>query len=208
MIDLFETPKVNLTKLTNHSGGAEGSDTYWEKIGEEFGVKTNAYSYKTKYHQSPNKVEISDEDYEDGVKEIKRANIILNRYKIDKFMNLLARNWAQVKYSNQVFAIGQIVNPGQKGSRGYASRAKYQSVDGGTGWAISMSIQNKKDIYVYDQIKLKWFRWSYLSMSFIELEETPKIKTQNFAGIGTRQINSSGIKAIKDVYLKTFNVLT
>jgi len=204
MIDLFETPKIDLTKLTNHSGGAEGADTYWEKIGEEFGVKTNAYSYKTKYHQSPNKVEISDEDYEDGVKEIKRANIILNRYKIDKFMNLLARNWAQVKYSNQVFAIGQIVNPGQKGSRGYASCAKYQSVDGGTGWAISMSIQNKKDIYVYDQIKLKWFRWSYLSMSFIELEETPKIKTQNFAGIGTRQINEAGIKAIREVYETTF----
>jgi len=119
-------------------------------------------------------------------------------------MNLLARNWAQVKYSNQVFAIGQIVNPGQKGSRGYASRAKYQSVDGGTGWAISMSIQNKKDIYVYDQIKLKWFRWSYLSMGFIELEETPKIKTQNFAGIGTRQINEAGIRAIREVYETTF----
>jgi len=204
MIDLFETPKIDLTDITCHSGGAEGSDTYFEIIGSKYGVKTNAYSYKTNYHQSPNKVEISDEDYEDGVKEIKRANIILNRYKIDKFMNLLARNWAQVKYSNQVFAIGQIVNPGQKGSRGYASRAKYQSVDGGTGWAISMSIQNKKDIYVYDQIKLKWFRWSYLSMSFIELEETPKIKTQNFAGIGTRQINEAGINAIREVYETTF----
>ena len=36
MIDLFETPKIDLTKLINHSGGAEGSDTYWEKIGEEY----------------------------------------------------------------------------------------------------------------------------------------------------------------------------
>jgi hypothetical protein len=204
MIDLFEIPKIDLTKLTNHSGGAEGSDTYWEKIGEEFGVKTNAYSYKTKYHKSPNKVEISDEDYEDGVKEIKRANIILNRYKIDKFMNLLARNWAQVKYSNQVFAIGQIVNPGQKGSRGYASRAKHQSVDGGTGYAVQMSINNNKDVYVFDQVKEKWFRWSANSMTFIELKSCPKIAVQNFAGVGTRQINEAGIRAIREVYETTF----
>ena len=41
-------------------------------------------------------------------------------------------------------------------------------------------------------------------MSFIKLDETPKIKTQNFAGIGTREITSDSIEAIKDVYKKTF----
>lgn len=205
MIDLFETPKIDLTKLVCHSGGAEGSDTYWEEIGEEFGVKTKAYSYKTKYHQSPNKVEISDDDYNDGVKEIKRANIALNRYKIDKFMNLLARNWAQVKYSKQVFAIGQIVNSGEKGSRGYSSKSKYQSVDGGTGWAVQIAIDNLKEVYVFEQIKKKWFRWSYTSMSFVETT-CPKIIAQDFAGIGTRKINQDGINAIKDVYKKTFNL--
>ena len=120
-------------------------------------------------------------------------------------MNLLARNWAQVKYSNQVFAIGQIVNPGQKGSRGYASRAKHQSVDGGTGWAVQMAIDNLKEVYVFEQIKKKWFRWSYTSMSFVETT-CPKIIAQNFAGIGTREINQDGINAIKDVYKKTFNL--
>jgi hypothetical protein len=202
---IFDITKPDLTNITCHSGGAEGSDTYWEKIGEEFGVKTKAYSYKTKYHKSTNKFEISDSDYHEGIIEIKKANLILGRYNTHKYMNLLARNWAQVKYSSQIFAIGQIVNPGQKGSRGYDSRSKYQSVDGGTGWAISMSINNKKDIYVYDQIKLKWLRWSYSSMSFIELKETPMIKTQNFAGIGTRQITEDGITSIKNVYSKTFS---
>jgi hypothetical protein len=41
-------------------------------------------------------------------------------------------------------------------------------------------------------------------MTFIKLDETPIIKTQDFAGIGTREITEDGISAIKDVYSKTF----
>ena len=60
MIDLFEDI-IDLKNITCHSGGATGSDSYWESIGAKFGVRTRAYSYQTKYHTSPNKVEISDE---------------------------------------------------------------------------------------------------------------------------------------------------
>ena len=54
MIDIFDKKPINLDKLVCHSGGAEGSDTAWEKIGEKFGVTTKAYSYKTPKHISPN----------------------------------------------------------------------------------------------------------------------------------------------------------
>ena len=204
-MDIFNT-KIDLTKITCHSGGATGSDSYWESIGANFGVKTRAYSYQTKYHQSPNKVEISDGDYKEGVDEINKANKHMDRFGINKYMNLLARNWAQVKYSNQVFAIGTIVEPGAKSPKGYYSKAKIQTVDGGTGYAVMMAINNMREVYVFDQIKLKWFRWSYSTMSFIELKETPKIRTHNFAGIGTREITADGIKAIEEVYQKTFQL--
>ena len=205
MIDLFEDI-IDLKSITCHSGGATGSDSYWESIGANFGVKTRAYSYQTKYHQSPNKVEISDGDYKEGVDEINKANKHMDRFGINKYMNLLARNWAQVKYSNQVFAIGTIVEPGAKSPKGYYSKAKIQTVDGGTGYAVMMAINNMREVYVFDQIKLKWFRWSYSTMSFIELKETPKIRTHNFAGIGTREITADGIKAIEEVYQKNFQL--
>jgi len=201
---IFENNKIDLTNITCHSGGAAGSDTQWEVIGFKYGVNTKAYSYQTKYHKSPNKIEISEEDYKEGVIEVNKANKHLGRFGIHKYMNLLARNWAQVKYSTQVFAIGTIVDPGAKSPRGYYSKSKFQTVDGGTGYAVMMAINNFRDVYVFDQVKLKWFRWSYSSMSFIELKETPDIKTQNFAGIGTREINSDGIKSIEEVYSKTF----
>jgi hypothetical protein len=202
-MDIFNT-KIDLTKIICHSGGAIGADTVWDEIGAEFGVKTKAYSYRTKSHVSPNKVEISDADYEEGVVEITKANKTLGRFGIHKYMSLLARNWAQVKYSKQVFAIGTIIKAGQKSVKGYKNGSKNDVVDGGTGYAVMMGINQENDVYVFDQIKDKWFRWSYNSLKFVELKEVPSITEQNFAGIGTREIQPNGIKAIRDVYEKTF----
>ena len=205
MIDIFGNEPIDLTKIVCHSGGAVGSDTYFETIGDNYGVKTKAYSYKTKYHTTENKVEISDTDYEEGVKEITKANRVLSRYGIHKFMNLLARNWSQVKYSDEVFAIGTIVEPGKKGSKEFYNKSDFQVVDGGTGYAVQMAINNGKFVYVFDQDKDKWFRWSYTSLKFIEVTKPLKISYENFAGIGTREIKPNGIKAIEEIYKLTFN---
>jgi len=205
MIDIFGNTPIRLDRLVCHSGGAAGADTYWETIGDNYGVKTKAYSYKTKYHTTENKVEISDSDYEEGVKEITKANRILSRYGIHKFMNLLARNWSQVKYSDEVFAIGTIVEPGKKGLKGYYNKSDLQVVEGGTGYAVQMSINHNKPVYVFVQDKDKWFRWSYTSLKFIEVTKPLKISYENFAGIGTREIKPNGIKAIEEIYKLTFN---
>lgn len=206
MIDIFDKKQINMSDIICHSGGAEGSDTYWETIGEKFGVKTKAYSYKTKIHNSPNKFEISDDDYKEGVIEIGKANKFLNRYGIHRYMNLLARNWPQVKYSDIIFAIGTIVKVGERGSKGFYNRGKFDVVDGGTGYAVQMGINNQKEVYVFDQLKDKWFRWSYSSLSFVEVDYDVKITSQNFAGIGTREIKQNGINAIESVYKLTFNI--
>ena len=203
MIDIFDTKKLDLTNITCHSGGAMGSDSEWENIGKEFGVITKAYSYKTTYHVSENKVEISETDYKEGIVEINKANKWLNRYGIHKYMNLLARNWAQVKYSDQIIAIGIIVKKGQKSPKGYYNKGKYDMVDGGTGYACQMGINNRREVFVFDQNRDKWFRWSYSTLTYVECQ-CPKILYQNFAGIGTREIKSNGINAIRSVYNISF----
>lgn len=205
MIDIFDNKPLDLNNIVCHSGGAVGSDSEWEIIGQEFGVKTKAYSYKTAYHVSESKVEISEEDYKEGVDEVNKANKWLNRYGIHKYMSLLARNWAQVKYSEQVIAIGTIVKKGEKNPKGYYNKGKYDMVDGGTGYACQMAINHERPVYVFDQIRDKWFRWSYSSLCYMECK-CPKITHQNFAGIGTREIKPNGLSAIRDVYSKTFNI--
>jgi hypothetical protein len=203
MIDIFDNKPLDLNNIVCHSGGAVGSDTEWENIGKEFKVITKAYSYKTSYHVSENKIEISDEDYKEGIEEINKANKWLNRYGIHKYMNLLARNWAQVKYSDQVIAIGTIVKKGEKSPKGYPNKGKFDMVDGGTGYACQMAINHEKVVFVFDQKRDKWFRWSYSSLCYVECQ-CPKISYQNFAGIGTREIKPNGIQAIRNVFTKTF----
>lgn len=166
----------------NHSGGAVGSDTYWGDVGSHYGVVSYHYWYGKK---TPNgNIEISLDDFNEGKKHVWGANNTLHR-RPEKFINLLARNWSQIKNCEQVFAIGHI---------------KKGIVDGGTGWAVQMAIDVGKIVNLYDQLRERWFRydngWDYFN-------ETP-ILTQEFAGIGTRDLNEYGRQAIKDVYEKTF----
>jgi hypothetical protein len=199
--------KIKSEEITCHSGGAEGSDTLWEMYALMHDMKVNAYSYKTKSHKTPNKVEIDKDDYEEGVEKIKKANKILSRKNIDKHMNLLARNWAQVKYSTEIFAIGHIVKSGDKSKKGYLVTAKSPSVDGGTGYAVQMAINAGKTVYVFDQDLESWFKWSYILDDFMKMNGTPTIQEKNFAGIGTREINKAGERAIEEVFKKSFTKL-
>lgn len=166
----------------NHSGGAVGSDSVWDEIGQKYGVTSNHYYHGQKTPKG--NIEISEQEFEEGKQQVLKANETLQR-KPDKYMNLLARNWMQVKNSTAIYAIG-VLNNG--------------IVNGGTGWAVQMAIDNDIPVFVFDQEKNKWFKningnWEY--------SDTPEL-THNFAGIGTREINESGKKAIEDVYKKTF----
>lgn len=173
-----------VTTYVNHSGGAIGSDTMWGEIGEEYGVVSNHYYHGAK---TPNgNIEITEEQFERGKQYVYKANETLHR-RPDKYMNLLARNWIQVENSDAVFAIGQLKN---------------NVVDGGTGWAVQMAIDVNKPVYVFDQERNKWY--TKVDEDWIEIN-TPTL-TPNFAGIGTRNINQNGIKAIRDVYENTFRI--
>ena len=186
-------------KYTNHSGGAIGADTIWGKIGEKFGVKSNHYWHKNK---TPNgNKEISEADTKEGQQKVTTAARQMGR--IEKTHTVrderLIRNWSQVKYADAIFAITTMLSVGSE--MNYGKKALIQQGKGGTGYAIQMAINEGKPVYVFDQIRNAWFKningkW--------EKSEVPTL-TKNFAGIGTREINENGIKAINEVYEKSFN---
>ena len=146
--------KMNeLSNFINHSGGALGSDTYWGEIGEKYGVKSNHYYYSEK---TPNgNIEISQEDFEEGRYESAKAAKYNFGYTYKTMRDhRLIRNWAQVKYSDAVFAIGHIVNPGEKLFPNQINDTRIAlniAVTGGTGYAVAMAILHNKPVYVFDQ---------------------------------------------------------
>ena len=174
--------KSNIPNYIHHSGGAVGADLEWARQGARYGIVSRHYWHR---RRTPfGNTEISQEDFVEGVHHVLQANGTLCR-RPERHLDLLARNWCQVKYSEAVFAIG---------------RMRQGRVEGGTAWAVQMAIDVAKPVYLFDQESERWLGYAdgtWRSCS------TP-VLTRSFAGIGSRQITPAGLRAIGEVYGKTF----
>lgn len=171
-----------------HTGAAIGADFIFENESIKKGFKVIAYSFEGHNTKSKNRLILSPDELTEGFEHIKIANQRLNRniYNLNSYVkNLISRDWFQVKNSDTIFAVGNI--------------DKSDSVMGGTGYAISCGIDNKKPIYLYEQNYNYWYYFDYENMRFEIFEGIPKL-TENFAGIGTRNINNEGIRAIVNLF--------
>lgn len=183
-----------MSNYTCHSGGAKGADIAWENEGLKYGVNTIAYSFHNHQQSGKNQKILSHMELQEGYAAARIANKTLGR-NFDEIpypyvKNLLARNWFQVKNSDAVFAI----------SKEFIK--KYKVVDGGTGWAVQMAIDNNKPVYVFDQKEKHWFIYS--DGSFKKLYVLP-VLSYNFAGIGTRALTNDGLEGIVQIYKNTFD---
>ena len=199
-----DTPKNDPNSYVNHSGGAIGSDyDGWDKIGREFGVTNHIHYWMDEVTPYGN-TEISKEDAVEGQKKVTIAARQMGR--IEPTFQVrdkrLIRNWAQVKYSDAVFAVSTLLNAGDK--MNYGKTAKIVQVKGGTGYAVQMAINEGKTVYVFDQVRKAWYENS--AGTWTKMKEVP-VLTPNFAGIGTREINEDGKNAIRAVYEKTFGTV-
>lgn len=201
--------KANPANYTCHSGGAlkkagednrrQSSDLVFEDIGHEFGVKTRSYSFKGHDTGSRKEYQVNTDDkkYAETLAEADVQYVLaaaaLGKHETNKpyVRNMMLRNWFQVKHADAIFAVGKLVGQGTQ-------------VDGGTGYAVQMAINNNKPVYVFNQNNNKWYKWEG---SGFELTDTP-ILTPNFAGIGTRDITDAGVEAIRTLFKRTFNPVT
>jgi len=171
-----------------HSGGAEGADMAWELVGAEYGVKTIAYSFKGHTQHGKNQKILNEAELIEGFEHVLEANKTTKRNpeRTPAYVKkLLSRNWFQVKNSESIYAVGTLLNKSQ--------------VSGGTGWAVQMAIDNNKPVYLYEQMQDTWCMFNYDLKTFVGINYVP-ILTKNFAGIGTRELNDSGLNAIQKVF--------
>ena len=182
-------------KLVCHSGGCPGSDMEWETQGEKYGVKTIAYSFKGHNQKGKYPIILTGAELDEGWERVLHANKTLKRYPQGQstyVKSLLSRNWFQVKNSEAVFAIGMF-------------DGGFSKVKGGTGWAVQMAIDSQKPVFLFDQDVGIWTVFEYLEKIFMPCLSKVKL-TDNFAGIGTREITDCGKSAIRTVYEEIFKI--
>lgn len=225
----------NPAEYTNHSGGAYGGDTFWDVIGREFGVTDH------KHYREASNVSLSAQLRNAGVKAevLSKEQMDKARAEVEKLLgekypdtiqgNLKVRNYYQVANADAVYAIAdmnwQYKSVAERTAGADMSLAK--SVKGGTDVAVQLGIALNKPTYVWDIQSKQWYKWDSAKKEFVETE-TPTL-TKNFAGVGSRDIESYNIKdkdtgewkareqykgkaieeaakqAIRDVYENTFD---
>ena len=190
---LKTTDKTSPKGVTVHSGGAKGADTVFQKSAEDSGHIVKAHSFKGHAKGNKSKVEHTEEELKEADSHLEKANKTLNR----KFppsnnytLNLLRRNYFQVKDSEQVIAVSRIHRDKVFGGT---------FVTGGTAWATQMGIDMGKPVYVFDMNTNQWHEWDGKEYS---PSNAPTI-TGDFAGIGSRNITKEGIKAIQSLFISS-----
>lgn len=182
------------------SGGAKGSDVYWGIVASEHKHKVKHLSFQGHCISSENRYVIEDKDLLLADVYLKEASKYLkrgtgrNRY----IKNLLRRNYYQIKDTQSVYAISSTFE--KKNIRKL----------GGTAWACVMFMQKLKKeygegslpqllpLYIFSQSNNVWYQLTSLgSWKGIKKPPTP---SGVYTGIGTRDLNDKGKKAIWSVY--------
>ena len=182
-------------------------------------TKNNHYymGEKSETNAPHGNIEISKDEISEGQVEAAKAASRNYGYSLPKMKDeRITRNWVQVKNSNQIIAVSLIADSGEKlmpDQKSDTRTANLPSVTGGTGYAVSMGINHKKEIYVYNQkdnasgkYPQGWYKYDYGINDFVK-SEIPVI-SKNFAGIGSRNLLDSGKKAIEDVCKNTYEKLS
>lgn len=176
-----------------NTGDAKGADEFWTENLKKYKDKVKVIQWTPR--------NTLQEDRTQGIQEILKANKVLCRY-VQKYLNFLSKNWCQVKYSQVIYASGSLTKPGERGYKGFINKSNITVVEGGTGYAVQMAINNGKKVYFYNQDTDKWMSFDVEKKTWYETG-VEKI-TGDFAGIGSTILTTKTKDTILDLIKKSF----
>lgn len=213
-------------KFILYSGGAVGADTLFGTNAQWYGVTEQNYSFRGhKNCRSRGRIildeaqlKLADDDLLATIgNEFKK-----HRGTGDSAEKYWQRNWHQVQRAREIFAI-------VKDTKIFLDFTRTRIEGAGIGIVVAIKTRAEcKKIYIYDQTLEKWHVWKRNSahwgiavnykkidvnttreideqLYFEEtLEDDVKITETDFAGIGTREINSKGMDAINNLFKRSF----
>jgi hypothetical protein len=180
------------------SGGATGADHAWGLMAVDRGHDLVHYTFRQhKPSVSENLKILTDTELLEAEPYVAVAAKSMRRKypaKKESVNNLLRRNWFQIRRAERVYAVANLVqdDPGTL------------KISGGTAWACQMYVDRwyteknfpECELYLFDMQSNTWMQWWETWKTI----ERPPIPYGRYAGIGSRDITDSGVKAIFEVY--------
>lgn len=177
---------------TLFSGGIKGAEAEFGATAERYGIKEVNFTFEGHGIVRQRGVHILSCD------ELKKGDVSLEY--VSKLMNrrfttnetirkVLQSIWHQVIRGQEIYVIGHILDD--------------RTVKGGTGWGAELAKLCNKPLFVFDQDRNGWFKWT--QTDWVECEAgSPVITHPHFTGTGTRFLEENGRAAIAELFKRSF----
>ena len=176
------------------SGGAEGAEAEFGANAERFGIEEVNFTFEGHDRVRQRGVRVlNHEELKNGDVSLEYVSKLMNRRYTESptLRKVLQSIWYQINNGQEIYVVGEILAD--------------KTVKGGTGWGAEFGKICNKPLYVFDQKRNAWFRWSQSDWVERERGNEPVISQPHFAGTGTRFLQENGKKAIGELFERTFS---
>jgi hypothetical protein len=173
-----------------YSGAAGGAEAEFGATAERFGIEEVNFTFEghRDARQRGIRVLTSRELQHGDVSLVYVSKLMHRRYPdTTLFKKVLQSIWHQVNSGQEIWVVGVIQPDG--------------TVKGGTGWGAEFAKLCNKPLYVFDQERNGWSRWT--GDAWAPAPE-PMITHPHFTGTGTRFLREDGRRAIHALFERTF----
>ena len=175
------------------SGGAPGAEAEFGACAERHGVEEVNFTFdghKIERHRGVRV--LNHEELQSGDVSLEYVSRLMHRRYTDSptIRKVLQTLWYQINHGQEVYVIGTILDDG--------------TVRGGTGWGAEFAKLCNKPLFVFDQDKDAWSRWTGVDWDTLGPSQAPVITHAHFSGTGTRTLRDNGRKAIEQLFTASF----
>ena len=173
------------------SGGAPGAEAAFGACAERRGIEEVNFTFEGHSLARSRGVRmLNHEELQAGDVSLEYVARLMNRRYSESptIRKVLQTLWYQINNGQEIYVVGAILDD--------------KTVRGGTGWGAEFAKLCNKPLYVFDQDKDGWFRWS--GEEWDGNAASPAIAHPHFTGTGTRSIKENGRQAIDELFRRSF----
>jgi hypothetical protein len=175
------------------SGGAPGAEAAFGEAAERHGVEEVNFTFSEhRMARSRGIRMLNHEELQQGDVSLEYVSKLMKRNYTDAatIRKILQTLWFQVNNGQEIYVIGTVLDDG--------------TVRGGTGWGAEFAKLCNKPLFVFDQEKNCWDRWTGTDWEVCNAGNAPVITHPHFTGTGTRTLQPNGRKAIDELFERSF----
>jgi hypothetical protein len=175
------------------SGGAPGAEAEFGACAERHSIEEVNFTFEGHKIDRHRGVRVlNHEELQNGDVSLEYVGKLMQRRYTDAptIRKVLQTLWYQVNSGQEIYVIGTILDD--------------NTVRGGTGWGAEFAKLCNKPLFVFDQERSGWRKWTGDAWQVLDRDTAPVITHPHFTGTGTRTLKDQSKKAIEDLFSRSF----